>query len=177
MMPLSLLHPEALLELLELAGGTPPGAFAEFGVYQGGAAFAMARLARAQARALFLLDTFTGIPYAGPHDHHRPGDFKDTSAAAVQRMIPEAHMIVGVFPESLAGHPPLAPLAFVHVDADQYASLRAAIQVFPPLMVPGGVMLFDDYGCLEGATRAVLEWSEPVQITRHGKAYWRKPAR
>jgi hypothetical protein len=63
----------------------------------------------------------------------------------------------------------------VHVDADQYDSLRAACEIFPPLMVSGGVMVFDDYGHLAGATQAVRDWAQPIEITENGKALWRKP--
>jgi hypothetical protein len=35
-------------------------------------------------------------------------------------------------------------------------------------------MLFDDYKCLPGATRAVLEWGEDFEETDWGKALWRK---
>jgi hypothetical protein len=125
---------------------------------------------------LYLFDTFTGIPYAGPHDSHVAGDFGDTSLEAVRALIPDATIVPGIFPHSLAAHrmEPQA-LAFVHVDADQYESLTAAAFVFPRFMVPGGLMLFDDYGCIAGATKAVHDWGQPIVITRAGKALWRKP--
>jgi O-methyltransferase len=172
----SLLSHAALGELAAIAAAAPPGAFAEFGVYQGGVAQRLAAIARAQGRALYLFDTFTGIPFSGEHDRHQVGDFSDTSLEAVRALIPDAIIIPGIFPQSLELHSCTpAPLAFVHVDADQYESLRAAIKIFPPLMVSGAAMLFDDYGCLPGATRAVREWGEPIQISANGKALWLKP--
>jgi O-methyltransferase len=170
----TLLHPQAIDELLNIAASAPPGNFAEFGVYKGGAAQYLADVARVQKRKLYLFDTFTGIPFAGPHDHHQVGDFADTSEEAVHLLIPDAVICPGMFPtpEFLRIRD---QFAFVHVDADQYDSLRAAIKCFPSRMVPGGLILFDDYGCLPGATRAVQEWGQPFELTRNGKALWRKP--
>lgn len=173
---LSLISDDALADLLDLARATPPGHFAEFGVYKGGSALELNRLAIAQGRELWLFDTFTGMPLSGADDPHPVGDFADTSEAAVRALVPEAIIVAGIFPASMEAHErqPQA-LSFVHVDADQYESLTAAVRVFPPLMVSGGVMLFDDYGCLPGATKAVRDWGEPITTTRHGKAVWRKP--
>jgi O-methyltransferase len=172
----SLLPSYALAELLELARSAPAGNFAEFGVYKGGAAQHLATIACEQGRRLYLFDTFTGIPYAGPHDSHAAGDFGDTSLEAVRELIPDATIVPGIFPQSLAVHrvQPEA-LAFVHVDADQYESLTAAAFVFPRFMVRGGLMLFDDYGIIPGATKAVHDWGQPIEITRAGKALWRRP--
>jgi O-methyltransferase len=166
-----------MAELLELARSAPAGNFAEFGVYKGGAAQHLATIARERGCRLYLFDTFTGIPYAGPHDSHAAGDFGDASLEAVRELIPDATIVPGIFPHSLLEHgsPSPASLAFVHVDADQYESLTAAAFVFPHLMVPGGLMLFDDYGYIPGATKAVHDWGQPIEITRAGKALWRKP--
>ncbi|MGM3941125.1 TylF/MycF family methyltransferase, partial [Salmonella sp. NW387] len=58
---------------------------------------------------------------------------------------------------------------FVHVDVDLYQPTRDSIQFFYPRMVPGGIMLFDDYGSgmqSPGAARAVDDFMagnpEPV---------------
>jgi O-methyltransferase len=167
----SLLNDTTLEVLCGIAAACPPGAFVEFGVYKGGAAEKLADIARAQGRLLYLYDTFEGIPFKGPHDSHNVGDFCDTSVDEVRALIPDAVIVPGVFPESLIA---MEPIAFVHVDADQYESVAAAIRVFPPLMVRRGVMVFDDYKCLDGATRAIEEWGEPFRLTAQGKAMWRK---
>lgn len=176
MAPASLVHPSALEDLCGIARATPPGCFVEVGVYQGGSAFRLAEIAREQGRALYLYDTFTGIPFKGDDDPHRAGDFGDTSLEAVKAAIPDAHFGVGIFPATLI---PMPPVAFAHVDADQYQSIADAIRVLTPLLVPGGAILFDDYGCLAGADRAVNEWvaatGASLQKTPRGKAWWVKP--
>jgi O-methyltransferase len=178
-MTASLIPQPALSELLRIAEATPPGDFAEFGVYQGGGAQYLATIARRQGRALYLLDTFCGMPHAGPQDSHAVGDFADTSLEAVRALIPDAIFLPGTFPESVQGFVFAKPLAFVHVDCDQRQSILDACAFFPALIPSGGVMLFDDFGVLPGATRAVLDWADAtgavIGVTSNGKAMWRKP--
>lgn len=166
-MPDSVIGAGALIELAEIAARSPEGCFVEIGVYKGGSAAYLASIAEQQKRQLFLYDTFSGIPFKGCDDRHEVGDFADTSADAVREAIPTATVVKGVFPESLVSMP---PVAFVHVDCDQYESVKAACKSMPPLMVNGGALLFDDYGCLPGATKAVDESFPEVSITRNGKA-------
>lgn len=172
----SLLSPGALDELGELAAESPAGGcFVEVGVYQGGSAQRLLEVARRQGRALYLYDTFTGIPMQGPDDHHPVGDFGDTDVRRIRELLPDAVVVEGVFPESIV---PMPPVAFVHVDCDQYESIANTIRALRPLMMRGGMMLFDDYKCLPGATRAVHDelGRESLQATRCDKALWRKEA-
>ena len=134
---------------------TPPGAFVEVGVYRGGTAWHLAQLAEQQKRTIFLYDTFTGIPYRTEGlDSHHVGDFGDTSYERVCADIPYATVVKGVFPQSARA---MQYIAFVHLDVDQYQSYKDAIKHLRPLMAPGGVIWFDDVGCLPGATQAVEE--------------------
>lgn len=167
--PGSVIQPFGRQVLCEIAAATPPGCFVEFGVFKGGSAYDLAEVARQQGRALYLYDTFEGIPFKhDDYDLHKVGDFSETSLEAVQRAIPDAICIKGIFPGSLIRMP---PIAFCHVDADQYESIKAACNVFPSLIVKGGVMVFDDYGCLPGATKAVEDaFSGRIEITSHKKA-------
>lgn len=84
------------------------------------------------------------------------GDFSDTSLEEVQESIPYAKITKGIFPQS-AESLDLPGVAFVHLDCDQYQSIKEAALFLSPRMVKGGIMWFDDYGCLEGANRAVNE--------------------
>lgn len=133
----------------------PPGAVAEVGVWKGGSAWHLLEVCREQGRELFLYDTFTGMPFQDPEDNHGVGDFQGTSAEKVKELMPDAHVIAGIFPGTLIDMP---PLAFAHVDCDQYRSVRDCILHLGPLMVPGGVMWFDDFNCTRGCTRAVHEY-------------------
>lgn len=159
-----------------IAAVAPPGCFVEFGVYQGGTAYHLAKIARQQGRPLYLYDTFTGIPCKADIDSHRIGDFSDTTLSQVQAAIPDAIYCVGMFPDTLVD---MGPIAFLHVDADQYQSVKDAIRLFVPHMVQGASIVFDDYKCLAGADQAIAEWEAElgykIAETRCNKGWWTKP--
>lgn len=127
----------------------------EFGVYRGGSAWHLAQVAREQGRKLYLFDTFSGMPFQDIEKDRVPvGRFSDTSVEDVQSLIPDAILCPGVFPGSMVDLP---PIAFAHVDCDQYQSVRDAWRVFSPLMVQGGAMIFDDVQIVNGARVAFEE--------------------
>lgn len=157
--PQSLVGLEVIAAMCVLAGTTPAGTVLEVGVWHGGSAWYLAQLAETQGRPCLLFDTFTGIPYREDFDPHRVGDFADADANAdkIRAIIPYARVIEGVFPESAASLN-LAPVAFVHLDCDQYKSYRDALAFLQPLMVKGGIVWCDDDTCLGGAEKAVAEF-------------------
>ena len=163
----TVLSPQAIDSLMYYASRAPDGAIVEVGVYRGGSAYHLAQL----GRPLYLYDTFDGIPYQGALDTGNPvGKFSDTSAEAVQQLIPAAIVVKGLFPDSLVTMP---PIGFVHADADQYESTKAILERMPPLMVRGGFILLDDFGVddCQGCTQAVLESPYRIlAITETGKA-------
>lgn len=147
----SVVSPETMAHLQAMAKTVPPGIFVELGVYRGGTAHAL--VAAAPDRELHLFDTFAGIPFQHEGDHHKVGDFADTSEAEVRALLPKAIFHVGVFPKTMPKG--LKPIAFCHIDADQKQSYEDAIALFSPLMVPGGVMWFDDVDLLPAPTEVV----------------------
>lgn len=168
MRPDSCVGEEAIKDLIRLAKEAPHGVLVEVGVYKGGTAWFLAEVARDKHTRLHLFDTFTGIPYKHPTwDNHLISDFNDTDVQKVAQLIPDACIHAGVFPDTLY---PLPPVGFVHCDCDQYQSVSAVCDSLPPMMVPGGIIVFDDYNCLEGATRAVDERFMVEEKTRYGKA-------
>lgn len=201
----SLLTPAALATLERLAASAPPGDFVEVGVYQGGSAQRLYRVARANdgsrpgsqrpftVRALWLFDTFTGTPEQSAVDWVKTGAYDAGGGATVRALeaaMPGAHLVVGPFPETLAdGDDPGTRIfnkqlkAFVHVDCDQYKTIRAAFRIFWEQLVPGGIILFDDYRDLPGARLAIHEMAVLLKIcswkdiptTPEGKAYFVKP--
>lgn len=148
---LSLLGKEKLELLARLAEYSPAGAFVEVGVYKGGSALILYSVAQKQARRLYLYDTFAGIPYAGQNDSHKAGDFSDGISEHEARLaFPDAYVSKGIFPD---GYVP-DELAFVHLDVDQEKSYTDALAVLEPALVPGGMILCDDY-VLRGAAMAI----------------------
>lgn len=174
MQPPSLIPQDDLNELVQAAYAAPAGDLVEVGVYRGGSAWYLAGVAREQKRRLWLFDTFNGIPQADRTlDLHRKGEFSDTSVEAVRGAIPDAVIVPGVFPKTLkqAESDGLEAIAVAHIDCDQYKSVLACCQELGPLMVKGGVMIFDDYGLLDGTRQAVDEvFKDRVRFSFRGKA-------
>jgi hypothetical protein len=160
--PHSVVGTDTINEIRYAATAAPSGCFVEVGVYRGGTAFHLWEIAKRQFRRLYLYDTFTGIPYKGPDDTHDAGDFSDCNAEDVQRKMPGAIVVQGVFPES--ARMDMDFIAFAHLDCDQYKSYRDAIGFLLPRMVRGGVMWFDDSPCLNGAHKAVSEFFPPERL-------------
>jgi hypothetical protein len=125
-----------------------PGDVAEVGVYRGGTALLLARSA-GPGRAVHLFDTFSGMPETDPaHDLHRAGDFADTALADVRALLadqPHAQLHPGLFPATAAELSD-ASFALVHVDVDIRRSVLDACEFFYPRLVPGALMVLDDYG-------------------------------
>ena len=139
------------------------GDVAEIGVYKGGTAMLLSKTFEGTGKAIHLFDTFTGMPPADPErDIHKEGDFNDTSIDAVKTYLSDCSRVrihPGFFPEtarSLKGD----IFSMVHVDVDIYKSILDCMVFFYPKLVPGGVMIFDDYGYITcpGAKLAVDEF-------------------
>lgn len=162
-----------LLETLALAAElAPQGCFVEIGVYKGGSAGVLYEIAQRHGRALYLYDTFRGIPFADPVDSHAVGSFSDCDVEEVRKAMPKAHVVQGVFPASIV---PMPPIAMAHIDADQYRSTLDACRTLSPLMVKGGYMLFDDYRGVNGCIKAVNECFAEIRVLPDGRALVRFP--
>lgn len=150
----------SLNDMVALARTTPPGPFVEVGVWQGGSAQRLYEVAQEQRRATWLFDTFTGIPFADPVDIHKVGDFNGVDLEAIRLAMPKANIVKGIFPASLGPRPD--SIAFIHEDTDQYRSTRSVIVYLWPRLVPGGIILFDDYNTSDcpGSRRAIDEARE-----------------
>jgi len=46
----------------------------------------------------------------------------------------------------------------LHIDADWYDSVRVCLEHLHDQVVPGGIVVVDDYGWWDGARLAVDEW-------------------
>lgn len=160
-------------KMCELASETPQGDFAEVGVYQGGSACRLYEVAMPQGRGLHLFDTFTGTPTHIPGlDHHKVNDEFEAPLAVkyIRTIMPLADLYVGIYPDT---HPKdLANLAFVHCDCDQYLSYKAVIEHMWPIIVPDGVLYFDDYPYLGGAKKAVEEAFAVEDLEKCGERYY-----
>jgi len=141
------------------------GAYAEVGTYAGGTARIITEAA--PEKKFYTFDSFEGIKridkkFDRPHfkdafDH----DGLEKTAREVLSSCKNVEIIKGWFPNSFH----LLDLqnkkfCFVHADADVYPSTKAICEVFFPRLVPGGIIIFDDYGYEDtpGARQAVNEY-------------------
>jgi O-methyltransferase len=156
--PLSIVGEQDLERMVKLAAGAPAGgAFVEVGLYNGGSAWHLLQLANEQRRPCYFYDTFEGIPHWCEFDGelgHKLGEFKADSEREVREYLEGACVVRGVFPQSAVD---MVPIAFAHLDCDQYQSVRESCQYLAPRMMDGGIILFDDSPHLQGARRAAEE--------------------
>ncbi len=138
------------------------GDLVELGVYKGGSAKFLSYLAMkiCSHKNLFLLDSFKGLPEINPkYDILKKGDFGETNFDTVKAFLRNCNNIEilnGFFSNTL--HKLQDKLfCFVHIDVDIYSSITECCEFFYPRMINGGIMIFDDYGCVRtpGAKIAV----------------------
>jgi hypothetical protein len=141
----------------------PPGFVVEIGVHRGNSFYYL--LNADPNRRCIGYDTFSGMPPHGEYDnHHREGDFSDTSLQEVRKFLEEESgnqrytLVEGVYPESDTIFP--KPIALAHIDADLYTSVKNSLWHLAPLMAKGGRIYLDDpfVDTCRGATKALEEW-------------------
>lgn len=122
------------------------GCSAECGVYRGGGSVLIADIQ--PARKHYALDTFGGFPdMLTAVDVQEGGNFSDLSYEDIQVLFsshPNIVALKGRFDQSFERIRD-ERFSFVHVDSDLYASTLQCIEFFYSRMVPGGILLFDDY--------------------------------
>ena len=155
-----------------------PGDFVECGVYAGAQAAAMAKAIMDEPpdhihRRVHLLDSFRGIPAAGPHDREflEAGHLEGLSACSIESVGTnmtnwgiDPHLLTwheGLFADTV---PILASqmrercrhIAILRLDGDLYESTKVCLEHLYPLLAPGGWCIVDDWN-LAGCRKAVLE--------------------
>jgi hypothetical protein len=151
------------------------GEIAEVGVYKGGTGKLIAKTC--PNKRVHLFDTFSGMPKENPTiDHHKQGDFSDTSLESVKVFLKDCDNVVfhpGFFPDT-ANAIKDTVFSLVYIDVDIYKSVKNCLEFFYDKMVPAGVMIFDDYedSRCPGVKKAITEFASykaesPIITTRH----------
>lgn len=131
------------------ATATIPGVMVEVGVYKGGSAVILCE-AKAE-RALYLFDTFTGMPMSqasASADAWAKKTHQDTSVAEVKAFLaayPNVEIIPGIFPMSLPEKFNTLSYSFVNLDVDLYQPTLDALNFFWPRMSVGGRLISHNY--------------------------------
>ncbi|MNG78888.1 Mycinamicin III 3''-O-methyltransferase [compost metagenome] len=142
------------------------GDFLEVGVWRGGSGCLLAMASQRSGRQVFLADTFAGVVKASSHDtRYQGGEHADTDIGMVAALAlkcgvsDRVQLLQGMFPEQHAERVD-RPLALLHIDVDVYESARDVLNWALPRLVPGAVVIFDDYGFFgcEGVTRLVNDF-------------------
>lgn len=154
------------------------GSILECGVYRGATLLGMAHiLTKRDVHArLYGLDSFEGFPQPTPEDAQpggqlhpdvRPGALGDTSYGALEARIrllgwqDRIRLIKGFFEDTLETLV-RERFSLVHLDCDLYSSYKTCLDFTYPRMLPGGVIVLDDYrlpaNVYPGADRAVDEF-------------------
>jgi O-methyltransferase len=118
-----------------------------------------------QGNQLHLFDTFEGMPETDARlDIHSDGDFADCSIERVNERVQKfgtglVDLHRGLIPETFTGLE-AHRIAFAHIDVDIFRSVQDCCEFIYPRLLPGGFMIFDDYGFLScpGARKAVDEY-------------------
>lgn len=132
-----------------------------------------------RTRELYLYDTYSGMPAPGEHDVRRsdgqsaatllvdPQEEQTRAIAGLQTVketmassgydAEKIHFVPGKVEETIPAIAP-AEIALLRLDTDWYSSTLHELEHLYSRLVPGGVLIIDDYGWWEGARRAVDEF-------------------
>ena len=136
---------EAPAEALKFAikAAKVDGHYLEFGVYTGGTIRFIAR--NVGGRTVHGFDSFEGLPedWGGNNLGQRAFD----TGGRLPKVPRNVRLHRGWFAESvpawLDANP--GPVAFIHVDCDLYSSTRSILTLLAERIVPGTVLIFDEY--------------------------------
>jgi hypothetical protein len=188
---LDLLKLENVLHFLEETNSIA-GDVIECGVYKGGTLVAMALWLRRieSSRMVHGFDSFAGFPQPSSIDfaggkRATPGRLGDTAEELViqkaRRFSVEDKIILhaGFFEDTLPRFP-ASSLSLIHLDCDLYESYRIALYHLWPKLLPGGVVVFDEFAdpAWPGARKAIDElFQDKIEKPRtlaFGQGYVRK---
>jgi hypothetical protein len=185
--PFTMTTPEAIYVLSEavrhVVSNELPGAIVECGVWKGGSMMAVAKTLLSAGKTdvdLFLFDTFEGMSEPTEKDIHWTGESAKTQLAREEkeasltwaratqdevrqamRSIPyppsRIHFVKGRVEDTLPDQAP-PQIALLRLDTDWYESTRHELVHLYPRVVPGGVLIVDDYGWWRGAAEATDEY-------------------
>ena len=168
-----------LRSLLRLADGLP-GDTAECGVYTGASSWFICRHFDHSGKTHHGFDSFAGLPDPALLDgsYWRRGDTRASLEEARNNLAGfRVELYPGWIPTRFADVAD-QQFCFVHIDVSLYDPTRDCLGFFYPRMVPGGLIVFDDYGSVlqsPGAGRAVDQFMagrpEPVITSPTAQAF------
>jgi len=150
--PYTVVSPDRCYMLASLAryAAHLDGDVAECGVYKGGTALLLCRILENGGKTLRLFDSFQGLPKVKSERDKwfHEGQYASSLDSVTQLLSDFRGMIdirQGWIPQTFVGLENCR-YAFAHVDVDLYQSALDCCLYFYRRLVPGGVLLFDEYG-------------------------------
>lgn len=134
-----------------------PGGLIEIGVWQGGTGALIASRAKdcGIENKVYLCETFQGVVKTGPKDgYYKGGEHGDTTRALVESLLfdrlslDNVEILEGIFPDETSHLVEETCFRFCHIDVDAYQSAKDIMDWLWERMSPGGIVVFDDYGCV-----------------------------
>ena len=122
---------------------TPQGIVAEFGVNEGGSINHLAKLLK--NRPIDGFDSFQGLPENWSGNQMEAGYFN--RGGKLPKVASNVRLHTGWFSDSLPKFVAAnsGPLALLHIDCDIYSSTATIFEHLADRIVPGTVILFDEY--------------------------------
>jgi O-methyltransferase len=165
------------------------GAVVECGTWKGGMIAGIATLFN-DDRDYFLYDSFEGLPNPSreldgeeamvrmtkPH----PNGILVVSEAPARKAMElsgakNVHIVKGWFNDTLPKYPK-TPIGILRLDGDWYQSTMDILVNLYPYVVPGGIIILDDYYAWEGCTRAVHDYLTENQLVHPIRQFWNNVA-
>jgi O-methyltransferase len=131
------------------------GDIIEIGTWRGGTGALMAvQAARCGIDGkVYLCDTFTGVVKSSDKDtYYNDGEHADVSLEGVRNLIDRqlglnnVEILQGMFPEDTGHQVAQNRFRLCHIDVDVYQSASDILDWVWERLVPGGIVVYDDYG-------------------------------
>jgi len=148
-----------------LGGG--PLTYLEFGVYRGDSIRYWSQLDRHPSSRFVGFDTFTGLPddWRGFTGGQSKGTF-DVGGRAPDVLDSRVSFVTDLFQDTLAGFlagHALQPPLVVHVDCDLYSSALYLLARCDDALVPGSLVLFDEFSSILDEFRSLEDYCSAFQ--------------
>lgn len=144
-----------------------PGDVVECGTWNGGSAAVTARAIGEVHRPFWLYDSFVGMPVPGDLDGEAAKQWAGKCVGSPER-VREILSVAGQpadlirvkkgwFLDTFAEPLPEC-IAYLHIDADWFESVKLALDTFYDRVSDGGVIILDDFGYWEGCREAFYDF-------------------
>jgi len=156
------------------------GCVVETGVWRGGMSAGISEVL-GNDRHYYLFDSFEGLPPATERDGQAAKEYQldknspkyhDNCAAEIQfarsamtlAKAKNFSLVEGWFEDTITNFVPPEPIAVLRLDGDWYDSTMIVLQNLYQYLVPGGLIIVDDYYAWDGCSAAVHDFICENQI-------------